>query len=181
MSVVRAIDPGEALFFLDRDEVRARMCDQDVERMRCEGLPARAVSLGLTSGHETLGVAVLMPYRDGWSIHFYMGATGRLQWARRFGREVVAQVVGLGCPAYVQIPVVYPAVMNFARKLGFERVGSEPRGYRKGGRWHDCEVLQWVESSAETTTPAKRLKSRRQAPTRRSTCSGKRSRQSARI
>lgn len=152
------VDEQAALAFLALPEVRERLDDDDAERLDREGLPSDAVVLGGWDGPALFGVAVLVHFRDGWSIHFYTRREGRRLWARAFGRAVV-EVASRSGPAYVQIPMdLYPDVVNFARRFGFRRVGTEPDAYRKGGRRYDREVMQCPESSAAvaTTMPHRR-------------------------
>jgi len=148
-----------ALAFLALPEVRERLDDGDAERLDREGLPPESVVLGGWDGPDLFGVGVLVPFRDGWSIHFYTRREGRRRWARAFGWAVV-EVASRSGPAYVQIPLdLYPDVVNFARRFGFRRVDTEPDAYRKGGRRYDREVMQCPEYSAAvvaTTMPHRR-------------------------
>lgn len=114
--------------------------DPNIEQSQQPDLSKGWVIYGGYVGGE---IASLFMVNNG-QLHFYC-----LKAFRENARELLRDALKMhGKPVFCQIPTLYKAVINFAKKAGFKHVETLKRAWLKGGVLYDVEKLKWADYSA---------------------------------
>lgn len=103
--------------------------------------PGNAAYIGGYVDGEIIGLFVLHDSRLGYEAHFQV-----LKPYRKYARAFIRQALDIcDCRVVVEIPDIYPEVINFAVKSGFKTIGINPESFKKHGKLHDQHIMEHMK------------------------------------
>lgn len=131
---IEYIEASQAEKVLLNPEIYDRISDDDCPLIL--ELPEMDYLGGFVDG-ELASVTIFHPFRDGMKIHFNV-----LKEYRSKADFLLDASMVYDCPIYVEIPTLYPEVINYAKHHGFKEISRRFNTYRKNGKLYD-RVLLW--------------------------------------